>query len=70
MDQLQDAASAIRGAKHLASHPRECWKVLRELLYDHLNEARPNEAHRVLARWVFYAVSQTHYFAAFTIMPE
>jgi NAD-dependent deacetylase len=88
VDPLQDAASAIRGAKHLAaftgagisvesgippfrgpgglwerydprtlelayfrSHPRECWKVLRELFYDHLSEARPNEAHRVLARW-------------------
>ena len=32
-------------------HPRECWKVLREMFYDHLSEARPNEAHRVLARW-------------------
>jgi len=88
VDALQDAASAIRGAKHLAaftgagisvesgippfrgpgglwerydprtlelayfrSHPRECWKVLRELFYDHLSEARPNEAHRVLASW-------------------
>jgi len=32
-------------------HPKECWEVLRELFYDHLAEAQPNEAHRVLARW-------------------
>jgi NAD-dependent deacetylase len=32
-------------------HPRECWEVLRELFYEHLAEAQPNEAHRVLARW-------------------
>jgi NAD-dependent deacetylase len=36
---------------YFRSHPRECWKVLRELFYDHLTQARPNEAHRVLARW-------------------
>jgi NAD-dependent deacetylase len=32
-------------------HPRECWEVLREIFYDHLAEAQPNEAHRVLAQW-------------------
>jgi NAD-dependent deacetylase len=32
-------------------HPKECWVVLRELFYDHLSQARPNEAHRVLAAW-------------------
>ncbi len=32
-------------------HPLECWELLRELFYDHLSEAQPNEAHRVLARW-------------------
>jgi len=32
-------------------HPRECWEVLRELFYDHLSQAQPNEAHWVLARW-------------------
>jgi NAD-dependent deacetylase len=32
-------------------HPQECWEVLRELFYDHLSQARPNEAHRVLAAW-------------------
>lgn len=36
---------------YFRSHPRECWEVLRELFYDHLSQARPNEAHRVLARW-------------------
>jgi len=25
--------------------------VLRELFYDHLQQARPNQAHRVLAAW-------------------
>jgi len=32
-------------------HPKECWAVLRELFYEHLAEAQPNEAHHVLARW-------------------
>jgi NAD-dependent deacetylase len=36
---------------YFRSHPRECWEVLRELFYDHLSQAQPNEAHRVLARW-------------------
>jgi NAD-dependent deacetylase len=36
---------------YFRSHPRECWGVLRELFYEHLAQARPNEAHRVLARW-------------------
>ena len=36
---------------YFRSHPRECWVVLRELFYAHLSRARPNEAHRVLARW-------------------
>jgi NAD-dependent deacetylase len=36
---------------YFRSHPLECWEVLRELFYDHLSQARPNEAHRVLARW-------------------
>ena len=36
---------------YFRSHPLECWGVLRELFYDHLSQAQPNEAHRVLARW-------------------
>jgi NAD-dependent deacetylase len=36
---------------YFRSHPMECWEVLRELFYDHLGQAQPNEAHRVLARW-------------------
>ncbi len=36
---------------YFRSHPVECWGVLRELFYEHLAQARPNEAHRVLARW-------------------
>lgn len=36
---------------YFRSHPLECWKVLRELFYDHLSQAQPNPAHRVLARW-------------------
>jgi NAD-dependent deacetylase len=32
-------------------HPRECWTVLKDIFYDHLAQAQPNEAHRVLARW-------------------
>jgi NAD-dependent deacetylase len=36
---------------YFRSHPRECWEVLRELFYEHLSQARPNEAHRVLAHW-------------------
>jgi NAD-dependent deacetylase len=36
---------------YFRSHPRECWKLLRQLFYDHLRQAQPNEAHRALARW-------------------
>jgi NAD-dependent deacetylase len=32
-------------------HPKECWTVLKEIFYDHLRQAQPNDAHRVLARW-------------------
>jgi len=33
------------------SHPQACWRVLKEIFYAHFAAARPNEAHRVLARW-------------------
>ena len=36
---------------YFRSHPLECWELLRTLFYDHLSQAQPNEAHRVLARW-------------------
>ena len=32
------------------SHPLECWELLREIFYESFAAARPNEAHRVLAR--------------------
>jgi NAD-dependent deacetylase len=32
-------------------HPKKSWEVLRAIFYEHLQDARPNEAHRVLARW-------------------
>jgi NAD-dependent deacetylase len=35
---------------YFLSHPDHCWKVLREIFYTSLSEARPNEAHRTLAR--------------------
>jgi len=31
-------------------HPKEAWPVIREIFYDHFQQAQPNEAHRVLAR--------------------
>jgi NAD-dependent deacetylase len=36
---------------YLRSHTGECWEVLRELFYEPLSQAQPNEAHRVLAHW-------------------
>ena len=36
---------------HFHRHPKECWTVLKDIFYDHLAEAQPNEAHLVLARW-------------------
>ena len=32
-------------------HPKKSWEVLRAIFYEHLQDARPNEAHRVLAGW-------------------
>jgi NAD-dependent deacetylase len=31
-------------------HPEKCWRILEEIFYEHFAEARPNDAHRVLAR--------------------
>lgn len=31
-------------------HPDECWGILKEIFYEHFAAARPNDAHRVLAR--------------------
>jgi NAD-dependent deacetylase len=30
-------------------HPDECWRILKEIFYEHFAAARPNDAHRVLA---------------------
>jgi NAD-dependent deacetylase len=30
-------------------HPEQCWRILKEIFYEHFAEARPNDAHRVLA---------------------
>jgi NAD-dependent deacetylase len=35
---------------YFREHPQESWRVLREIFYEHLAAARPNEAHYVLAR--------------------
>jgi NAD-dependent deacetylase len=31
-------------------HPDKCWRILREIFYEHFAMARPNDAHWVLAR--------------------
>jgi NAD-dependent deacetylase len=31
-------------------HPDECWRILKEIFYEHFAKAEPNDAHRVLAR--------------------
>ena len=30
-------------------HPDQCWRILKEIFYEHFAAARPNDAHRVLA---------------------
>lgn len=30
-------------------HPEQCWRILKEIFYEHFATARPNHAHRVLA---------------------
>ena len=32
------------------SHPKESWKVIKEIFYDFFGKAAPNEAHKVLAK--------------------
>ena len=32
------------------AHPREAWTVIKEIFYDYFGQARPNEAHKALAR--------------------
>ena len=34
----------------LHQYPEECWRILKEIFYEHFAAAEPNEAHRVLAR--------------------
>jgi NAD-dependent deacetylase len=31
-------------------HPERCWRILKEIFYEHFAAARPNDAHRVLAQ--------------------
>jgi NAD-dependent deacetylase len=31
-------------------HPDKCWRILKEIFYEHFAKAEPNDAHRVLAR--------------------
>jgi NAD-dependent deacetylase len=31
-------------------HPEKCWRILKEIFYEHFARAEPNDAHRVLAR--------------------
>ncbi len=31
-------------------HPDECWRILKQIFYEHFAAARPNDAHHVLAR--------------------
>jgi len=35
---------------YLHRHPEKCWRILKEIFYEHFAKAQPNEAHRVLAR--------------------
>jgi len=30
-------------------HPEKCWRILKEIFYEHFATARPNDAHRVLS---------------------
>jgi NAD-dependent deacetylase len=31
-------------------HPDKCWRILKEIFYEHFAKAEPNDAHLVLAR--------------------
>jgi NAD-dependent deacetylase len=35
---------------YLHRHPDKCWRILKEIFYEHFSKAEPNDAHRVLAR--------------------
>lgn len=35
---------------YFMEHPKPAWKVIREIFYDFFGEARPNQAHLILAR--------------------
>jgi NAD-dependent deacetylase len=35
---------------YFQQYPKHCWRVLKEIFYEHFTAARPNDAHRVLAR--------------------
>jgi len=35
---------------YLHRHPEQCWRILKEIFYEHFVRAEPNEAHRVLPR--------------------
>ena len=34
---------------YFRQHPEKCWRILKEIFYEHFAEAHPNDAHRVLA---------------------
>ena len=35
---------------YLHQYPDKCWRILKEIFYEHFARAEPNDAHRVLAR--------------------
>jgi NAD-dependent deacetylase len=35
---------------YFLAYPDRSWPILREILYEHFDRARPNKAHEVLAR--------------------
>ncbi len=44
---------------YFKANPKESWELIKEIFYDFFGRAKPNEAHRILAKWGKQKLIQT-----------
>nr|QEE16584.1 NAD-dependent protein deacylase 2 [Candidatus Prometheoarchaeum syntrophicum] len=44
---------------YFRAHPKKSWELIKEIFYDFFGQAKPNESHRILAKWEKNKLIQT-----------